>query len=167
MAKKSDFTPQEWESLRDTPQLVMLSVATAGASGLFGSLKEAFAPAHTIVAAAKGSNELLRSICDREELQAAQQSIRASIKQSGDVKALREQLQTQATERAHQAAEILAQKASKEDLDAYRSLLVDIADRTAKAAKEGSFFGFGGEWVSAEEKTVIDKLAKALEVQTA
>ena len=40
------------QTLRDAPQLVMLSVATAGSSGPFGSLKEAFAPAAAIVEAA-------------------------------------------------------------------------------------------------------------------
>ena len=93
MATKSDFTAQEWETLRDAPQLVMLSVATAGSSGPFGSLKEAFAPAGAIIEAAKGGNELLRSICDREELKAAQKSLRSSIKIGSDIKALRNQLQ--------------------------------------------------------------------------
>ncbi len=54
MAKKADFTPQEWESLRDAPHLVMLSVATAGSSGPFGSIMEAFAPSGAIIEAAKG-----------------------------------------------------------------------------------------------------------------
>jgi hypothetical protein len=164
MATKSDFTAQEWETLRDAPQLVMLSVATAGSSGPFGSLKEAFAPAAAIVEAAKGSNELLRGICDREELKAAQKSLRSSIKVGSDIKALRNQLQTAAAEKAAEANTILKRKGSPQDLDAYRQLLVDIADRTAKAAKEGGFLGFGGEWVSEGERAVINRISQALEV---
>jgi hypothetical protein len=167
MAKKTDFTTQEWETLRDAPHLVMLSVATAGASGLFGSLKEAFAPAPAIIAASKSDSELLRSICDREELKAAQQSLRATIKMSGDVKTLGDKLQTLAADKARAATAILKQKSTKADLDGYRSLLVDIADRTAKAAKEGGFMGFGGEWVSENEKAAINKISQALEVQSA
>jgi hypothetical protein len=165
MAKKTDFTTQDWETLRDAPHLVMLSVATAGASGPIGSLKEAFAPAGAIIEAAKGNSELLRSICDREELKAAQQSLRSSLKMGGDLKSLREQLQTLAADKARDANAILKRKGSTEDLDAYRKLLVDIADRTAKAAKEGGFLGFGGEWVSEGERAVISRISQALEVQ--
>jgi hypothetical protein len=166
MSKKTDFTDQEWETLRTAPHLVMLSVATAGASGLFGSLKEAFAPAGAIIEATKGNNELLRNICDREELKAAQKSLRSSIKMSGDLESLRDRLQTSAADKAREATAVLKQKGSAEDLDAYRKLLVDIADRTAKAAKEGGFLGFGGEWVSEGERAVISRISQALGVQT-
>lgn len=167
MATKSNFTAQEWEALRNAPQLVMLSVAAAGSSGPFGSLKEAFAPAGAIIDAAKSSNELLRSVCEREELKAAQKSIRSSVKIGTDVKVLREQLQTAAAEKASQANAALKQKGSPADLDAYRQLLVDIATRTAEAAKEGDFLGFGGEWVSEGERTAINRISRALEVAPA
>jgi hypothetical protein len=167
MATKSDFTAQEWETLRNAPHLVMLSVATAGSSGPFGSIKEAFAPAGAIIEAAKGSNELLKGICDREEIKAAQKSIRSSIKIGSDDHSLREQLQWAASDKAAEANAVLKKKGSPEDLEAYRQLLVEIADRTAKAAKEGGFLGFGGEWVSEGERAVITRISQALEVQPA
>jgi hypothetical protein len=167
MATKADFTAQEWEVLRDLPQLVMLSVATAGFSGPIGSIKEAFAPAGAIVEAAKGNDELLRGICDREELKAAQQSLRSSIKISGDAKALHDEIQNTAAEKAAAAIAILKQKGSPQDLNAYRQLLIDIADRTANAAKEGSFLGFGGERVSEGERAVIRRISQALELERA
>jgi hypothetical protein len=164
MATKTDFTAQEWQALRDTPHLVMLSVATAGSSGPIGSIKEAFASAAEILEATKGNNELLRAICDREELKAAQQSIRNSIKKVTDINALRDQLQTAASDNASAANAVLKKKSLAEDLDAYRQLLVSIADRTANAAKEGDFLGFGGEWVSEGERAVIKRISQALEV---
>jgi hypothetical protein len=167
MATKTDFTAQEWEALRDSPHLVMLSVAAAGSSGPIGSLKEAFASASAIVEAAKGKNELLRGICDRQELKAAQESLRNSLKIGTDAKTLRDQLQTAAADKAAAACAILKQKGTPEDLDAFRQLLLDLADRTAKAAKEGSFLGFGGEWVSESERVVIRRISQALEAQPA
>jgi hypothetical protein len=155
MAKKSDFTAEEWEVLRDAPHFVSLAVATAGASGPFGSLKEAFAPAKAIVEAAQGGNELLRAIC-------AQQSVRGSIK-AKDMKSLREELQTLAADKARAATSILQDK-SPGDADAYRTFLVGIAERTAQAAKEGGFLGFGGEWVSKDERTVLNRISEAVEV---
>lgn len=161
MAKKSDFSDQEWEVLRDAPHLVALAVATAGASGPFGSLKEAFAPAKAIVEAAKGGNELLRAICDRADLKDAQQSVKGSIT-AKDMKSLREELQTLAAEKARAATSILQDK-SPGDADAYKTFLVGIAERTAEAAKEGGFLGFGGEWVSKDERVVLNRISEAVE----
>jgi hypothetical protein len=164
MAKKADFTTEEWETLRDAPLLVTLSVATAGSSGPIGSLQEAFAPVHAIVEAAKGNNELLRNVVDRAELKAAQQSIHSSVKAT-DIKSMRESLQAMAADKAGKAVATLKLKGAAGDLDAYRAFLVDLADRTAKAAKEGSFMGFGGERVSEGERTVIARISQALGVQ--
>jgi hypothetical protein len=167
MATKADFTAQEWEVLRDAPHLVTLAVATAGSSGPIGSIKEAFAPVGAIIEATKSNDALLRGVCDREELKAAQQSIRSSITPGGDAKALRDQLQNAAAEKAAAATAILKKKGSPEDLNAFRQLLMDIADRTAKAAKEGSFLGFGGERVSEGERAVIKRISQALEIERA
>jgi hypothetical protein len=145
----------------------MLSVATAGSSGPIGSIKEAFAPLGAIIEAAKGHDELLRTVCDREEIRAAQQAIRGSIKTGGDAKALRDQLQNAAAEKAATANSILKQKGSPEDLKVFRQLVTDIADRTANAAKEGSFLGFGGERVSEGERAVIKRISQALEIERA
>jgi hypothetical protein len=162
MATKTDFTEQEWESLRDAPLLVAFAVATAGGSGPFGSIKEAFAPVGAIIEAAKGSNPLLRSICDNQELKAAQQSLRSSIKFT-DAKEMRDHFQKRAADTAREATATLNQKGSPGDYDAFRTLLVNIADRTANAAKEGSFLGFGGEWVSEGERGVISRISQAME----
>ena len=164
MLAKTDFTDGEWEALRDAPHLVAFAVATAGASGPIGTIKEAFAPIGAIIETAKGNNQLLRSICDSAELKAAQQSLRGSIKIT-DAKTLRDELQTRAADKAREATAALQQKGSPGDVDAFRTLLVNIADRTAKAAKEGGFLGFGGEWVSEGERGVISRISKAMEVQ--
>jgi hypothetical protein len=161
MAKKADFTREEWEVLRTAPHYVSLAVATAGASGPFGSIKEAFAPAMAIVEATKGGNELLRGICDREELKAAQQSLRSAIK-AKDINALRDELQRLAADSARTATSVLQEKGSVGDADAYRTCLVGIAESTAKAAKEGGFLGFGGEWVSKDEQAVLNRISEAV-----
>ena len=88
MATKTDFSATEWETLRDAPHAVVLAVAAAGASGLFGSIKEAIAPAGTLVEALHGENELLRQICEKEEIKAAIESLKAMAKSSGDFKSI-------------------------------------------------------------------------------
>src|SRR6187399_2970151 len=106
MATKADFTEQEWEALRDAPHLVAFAVATSGGSGPIGSIKEAFAPVGAIIEATKGSNQLLRSVCDAEELKAAQKSLRSSVNIT-DAKTLRDDLQQRAADKAHEATATL------------------------------------------------------------
>ena len=84
MATKTDFSITEWETLRDAPHAVVLAVAAAGASGLFGSIKEAMAPTGTLVEALHGENQLLRQICDSEEIKASIESLKGMAKSSGD-----------------------------------------------------------------------------------
>ena len=58
MTVKSDFTAEQWESIRNAPKLVTLPAAAAGNSGLFGSVSEGMATASAIVAGARGENAL-------------------------------------------------------------------------------------------------------------
>jgi len=48
---------------------------------------------------------------------------------------------------------------------AFKEWLLDAADKTARAAKEGGFMGFGGVLVSNEEKNTIEEIACALELK--
>ena len=41
-------------------------------------------------------------------------------------------------------------------------MMAGVAEKVANAAKEGGFFGFGGERVSAGEKAFLDELNTAL-----
>lgn len=56
---------------------------------------------------------------------------------------------------------LVSQERSSE-LNAYHELLLDTAQRTAQAGKEGGFLGIGGEQVSVEEQRAIDQLKQAI-----
>ena len=161
MSQKSDFSTQEWEILRDTPLVVAIAVAVAGGSGLFGSLKESIAPAKTIVEALQGNNTLLREICNQEEMKAAQGSLREQFKVT-EFSTLRENLRSTAISKVRSALDLLKQKASDEDRQAYQDFVTKIANRVAEAAKEGGFFGFGGERISENEQALLKDLSTAL-----
>ncbi len=163
MATKTDFSNSEWEILRDAPHSVALAVAVAGASGIFGSVKEAIASAGTIVGALKGDNALLRDVCARDEMKAAQGSLRSGIKMT-DINTLRDQLKAGAADKAAAAVNLLDQKGFTEDLSVYKSFLMEIGNKVAEAAKEGGFLGFGGERVSEGEREVLAKLGGLLDV---
>jgi hypothetical protein len=56
---------------------------------------------------------------------------------------------------------LVAQKAP-EDLPAFRSFLLDLAEAAANAHKEGGLGGIGGVRVTAAEAAAIDRVRKAL-----
>jgi len=162
MPTKTDFSSAEWEVLRDTPHLVVLAVAVAGASGIFGSIAEALAPSEIFFEAVKGRNQLLREVCEKEEIKSSIASIKSRAKAGGDITDIRTALRQEAIDKARAALEILRQKGSPEDIAAYREFLLKLGDKVANAAKEGAFLGFGGERVSEHERTLLAELSKAV-----
>jgi hypothetical protein len=168
MTDKSVFTPEEWSALRDTPHLAALAVATAGASGVIGSLQEAFSSSAGLVQAMKSEHPLIGALCTREEISAAQQSLRetlAALRGSG-AQAAREKIETLALEKVRTGMEALSRKGAPGDAQAYADFVKGFSRRVAEAAKEGGFLGFGGERVSAGERQVLASLDAALRPTT-
>ena len=164
MADKTSFTPEEWKDIRDVPQLVSLAVASAGASGLVGTMKEAFSSSASLVEAMKSDNPLLRAICSREELSAAQKALRESLGQfqGSDFGAAREKVASLALDKVRSALDVIRKKGGPGDAEAFTRFVDSLGRRVAEAAKEGGFLGFGGERVSAAESEILAKLGAAL-----
>jgi hypothetical protein len=164
MANKTTFTPEEWAILRDTPQLAAMAVTVSGASGLFGTIQEAFGTTSALVGGMQSDNELIRALCAKDELVAAQQTLKGQAKsvQGGDLETLKAKLQASATENIGKAIALLSRKGDTADLTAYQTFVRGLADKVANAAKEGSFLGFGGERVSGNERQMIAQIETAL-----
>ena len=164
MATRTDFTSDEWSTLREAPQLVALAVAMSGASGLVGTLKEAFSSSVELVEGTKSDSELIRSLCSREEISAGQQTLRESLPkaQGGDLADAKQRLAAQAVETSRAALEILRRKGAPQDVEAYRGFVKGIGERVAQSAKEGGLLGFGGERVSEGERQMLASLDGAL-----
>jgi hypothetical protein len=160
----SAFTSEEWIVLRDVAPLVSLAVASAGASGLFGTLKEAFSSSASLVEATKSENALLRALCSREEVAAAQKALRASLGdiQASDFEATRDKIAARAEDQLRTAKGILTRKGRPGDAQAFAAFVKGLAERVANAAKEGGFLGFGGERVSEGERQILARLDAAL-----
>jgi hypothetical protein len=162
MASKTDFTSEEWSTLRDAPQVVALAVAVSGASGMIGTLKEAFSSSVALVEGTKSESELIRSLCTREEISAGQQTLRASLPQAQKIDDAKQALSALAVEKARAAMEILRRKGAEADAEAYRGFVKGIGERVAQSAKEGGVLGFGGERVSEGERQMLASLDSAL-----
>ena len=164
MADKSAFGPEEWKALRDAPQLISVAVATAGASGLVGTLMEAFSSSKTLVEAMKNENALLRTINSQAEIKEAQQSLRdiGSELKGSDFKQAQDRIAARAVDTLRSALDALQRKGSPGDYEAYAAFVKALAKRVAEAAKEGSFLGFGGERVSEGERQMLAKLDQTI-----
>ena len=64
MANKQSFTPEEWTKILESTMLAGMAVSAAEPSGLWGSLKEAFASSSALAEAKldSGSNELVKAV---------------------------------------------------------------------------------------------------------
>lgn len=164
MAMKTDFSSAEWETLRDAPHAVILAVAAAGASGFFGSIKEALAPTRTLVEALHGENQLLRQICNREEIKASIESLKDMTDSCSDFESIQTVLRKAAIDKSQAGFDLLKRKGTPEDVAAFSDFLLKLGEKVAVAAKEGAFLGFGGERVSAGEREILSELAQALHV---
>ncbi len=121
MAVKADFTEQEWETLQKGLKGAGLLVSLSD-RGFFDTFKEAGALAKHLAAAREGHNsELVRELSD--------------VKRTGfGLTDSPEEVQQETLDALRSAVAILKAKAPDE-VDAYKSLVVGVAESVGAAAK--------------------------------
>jgi len=160
MATKSDFSPADWNTLRDTPYLVGFATLMAGSSGV-GTIKELFAISRGMVENLTSNIALVRDLSAPAEIEAARTSLKQSFS-GAENKPSPERVRQHAIQSAQSSMAILSKTASKEESEAYARMLYGIAEKVASAAREGGFLGFGGTLVSEGEKAFLDELRSTL-----
>jgi hypothetical protein len=154
MAQRADFTADEWKAINAAPVAAGLLVTLSDASGPAGVAKEAIAVSKAIAGSGAAGTDLLRSIAE-------------SFKEAGG----RPNMPDLPREREKAIEALLAicstgvktvESRSTTDAEHYKKWLLQVARQTADASKEGGFLGFGGEQVSAAERSVVDRLAQSL-----
>jgi hypothetical protein len=138
MAKKSDFTEQEWEQLRKGATGAGLLVSVSDRS-FFDSFKEAGSLAKHLAGGRTGESELVREL--------------ASERGSGfGVRSAPQEIESETVEALRGAVSTLQAKAPDE-VEAYKSFVLEVAEAVGKAAG-------GGE---AAEAATIEKIRAALD----
>jgi hypothetical protein len=160
MADRSTFTQEEWETLYLTPLYVSGMVMMAGSSGFTGTLKEIYASSAVPRQTAKQfpNAPLIQALMDERNVPNLKDLDQEDKPNDGVA------MNTKAHEGIRRVADILAQKATPEESDAYRKWLYAIAEGIANAAKEGSILGIGGQRVSAGEQEALKAIKKELGV---
>ena len=158
MSSKSDFAPDEWQTLFTAAPMVGLGVSAASPSGPFGVLKEMFSVGMALAEVLKtgSDNPLVKAIADDMKARATKPEKPTGVKTPEDA-------QRVVLEHMARVSEILAKKAPG-DAEGFKRWLVDVAKRVAEASNEGGFLGFGGERVSPAEQAAIRAVAEKLGV---
>ncbi len=164
MTTQAGFTPEEWTLLRIVPSFVAAGVSAADPSGIFGSIKEA-------AAGMKGMIESLQQ-GSKIELLGAMMADR-SMPGMPDKKTLlgegnREQqmanFKSAVLERTREAANLVSRKATPEEANAYKQMIMSVAAKSANASTEGGLLGFGGVRVSDAEQSFLKEVKSALQI---
>jgi hypothetical protein len=149
MTNKADFNADEWSTLVEGPVLAGMRVITADRGG---TIRESLAMGQVYAQARKGHGE--SPLLD-ELVSSAPALDSERLRATGDVGAA-------SIERLREALRILEQKASPEEVEAYKRFVVNVAEAAAKAHKEGGFIGIGGKQVSESEQAALDEIAATL-----
>jgi hypothetical protein len=164
MAKKADFTSEEWQLILSMPQVASLYLALASPSNPLGLAQELIASTKGIVETLKTSsgNELLDAVsADIREKVEKRERLESPLKTSNDLN----DMKAQCLQACREVAALLSQKAPA-DAQAYKQWVYQTAHNSANAAKEGGFFGIGGESVSEAETAALQEIATALDIST-
>ena len=162
MAKKADFTSEEWQLILSMPQVASLYLALASPSNPVGLVQEMIASTKGIVEALKSSsgNELIDAVAaDIREKAEKRERLEPPLKVSNDPNAMK----AQCLQACRDVAALLSQKAPAE-VQAYKQWVYQAAQNSANAAKEGGVFGIGGERVSEAETAALKEIAIALDI---
>jgi hypothetical protein len=167
-----NLTQDELNLLANVPQMIGSAMAFAGRSGLFGTGKEMFASAQSVLAGVKDypNNALIQAVvpdpksADRNAEIAQARGARdwgmARMKAKGIDSA--DKFRTQTLEDCRAAAQLLTSKVSPQEASEYKQWAMAVAEKVAMASTEGGFLGFGGERLSAGEKQLLAELKSAL-----
>jgi hypothetical protein len=149
MTTKAEFNAEEWSRVVEGPALAGLLVVSADRGG---TIRESIAMAKTYTE--------LRDQYGGSELMDALLSSRPEVDPSAYKSP--EELQSLGRVRLREDVALVEQKATPEELDAYRRFVLDVARRVAEAHKEGGFLGIGGTKVSEAEWSALEDVANAI-----
>lgn len=160
----SPYTKIEWQTLVETPVKVGRAMIAVSPSGAIGMTQE-------VMALRKAYNDAFQNTTNptmsklRQYLQ-SQDTMETIWEHAGHAFSDRWDATNvrQVALQACQQVATLLKKMSTQDAQAYKDFLYTTALKVAEAAKEGGVMGIGGVAVSAEEKSLLNDISKALGV---
>ena len=161
MSTKSDYSEEEWTLLLKAPGMAGIAVVAAAPSGPIGVFKELTSMGKWILAAGENTSAGTLPAAIVADIRAIAEK---KLPAPQDEKIPAAELQSRVLDTLRKAATILATKATPTEAEAYKQWILDVTTNIAKAAKEGTVFGFGGTLVSDRERSLVREIADALGV---
>jgi hypothetical protein len=154
MTTKAEFNAEEWSKVASGPFIAGLTVIAADRGG---TLRETVELARAIAEERRDAEnpELVR------ELLQERPNPQALLGEEGD-KPTAEEASLRAEQLLRDAVALLEVKATPEEVEAYKNLCLEIAQRVAERTKSGGVLGIGGEKVSADEQMALERLRGTL-----
>jgi len=167
----STFTEDELFLLAGTPHMIGSAMAMIGKSGFFGTGKEMFASAKSVLAGIKDypNNSVIKAVVPHVEDGASgamdhakktRDWLSTRMKENGVNS--REAMAALALEDCRAAAALVAAKSTPAEAAEYKQWTLSVAEKVAMAASEGGFLGFGGERFSEPEQKLLSDIEGAL-----
>jgi hypothetical protein len=161
MTDRTNFTPDEWKLIMQSPMMAGIAVSAAEPSGLWGTLKESLAAGGALAKATTDPsvNSLVQAVAKgftSADGSAARDGVKEKLAGSRppDIK-------VKSIETLRQVSALVEAKAPG-DAAAFKDWLRQISEHTAEAAAEGGTLGFGGVQVSEAERATLAEISSAL-----
>lgn len=167
---ESPFTDDEITALTMLPSLIGSAVAFSAKSGPIGTAKEMMANARSAAAGKQNypDNSIIQTIIpnftdagEAVEIAKARQAEHAEQLEEAEVKSV-DDMRAHAFEQVSTVSALLDAKADPAEASQYREWVLGVGQAVAEAAKEGGFFGIGGEEISEGEAEALAEIRKRL-----
>jgi hypothetical protein len=151
------FPREEWDLLVTLPGRVVVAATSAQPDTSRRTVSEGLAGIDAIAAGRASASRLVRDVvaaiyAEPDEDPPAAEEFRDRAAGIAEV-----------LESCRAAARILAERAGREDADAYRHWLESIAARVCQASRTGGLFGVGGTVVTPAEREFLSRLGAAFD----
>lgn len=159
MTTREDFTDEEWASVQLLPVLALSGSVLSDGRKLVTSFSETIAGmgAFKEASAAQPDNALVQAIAEGLESQSGKQAVNLSPENASTTAEAVNQIGNQ----IQGAVDIVRAKATPEEFDGLKTVLVATAQSAAERKGSGPL-GFGGEKVDANEQAFLDRLTAIL-----
>ena len=156
------YPPEEIASLTETLGKVVIGASMSEQGGPISMVREVMGAMKASASYISSSDSpLLRQIVSDAD-DAKLDSMEEDYKNAPN---LAQKAMDEGVESAKASHQLLLDKGSEADADAYAQLLLTAANAAIKATKTGSILGFGGEQVTPAEEAYVQRLAETLGYQ--
>lgn len=161
MSVKDKFSQEEWLQIMNGPGRAGAAITAASPSGITGLVAEAKAVADCVRqhVSKEGRTSLMEAMA--ADLLGTPSKLDEPLKDGEPVQNITE-AKAKSIEGVRQAVWLVKSKLSPEEANDYQNMLMDVAEKTAQAAKEGGFLGIGGEQVNEKERETIEELRQLM-----